>query len=452
MRAELKTWGRRALIAAAVAWAGVVTWHSCVPSGSGVGRGLSGVDQSVMNGGGLKKVFTTGSSLSGSGTPANPLAATGTFASTFATTGVTAASALSSDTNNWDPQGGSSLSTTYVINEAPTANVTVTGLVAGASGQQVVVCNTASFFSLLLANESGSSTAGNRFTLPAAAGLLVGPGSCTPLRYNNGTSRWVPTTVAEAQQTNHAEGTHVEWIDEMLYQNAVVNAPLGSFLLANTSGTTTFNALAAAGRPGIFELTNATATTGRVTLQTSDNFIDFNSGTWDGEVTLGFPTLSTAADEYTLVTGFMDSGGARNQTDGCFIAYDRGNAMTNGTNTSNLDKFSCWCAQNATRTTFLMDGSTVSNESFTTVNAPVAALTLPNTNIYTLRVKMTGTTRAEFYVNGVKSCDINTNIPNSATRATGFMIGFFRGAATAARAVDIDRVRITGDLTSRRSP
>jgi len=299
---------------------------------------------------------------------------------------------------------------------------------------------------------AGSGTVSNPLTATISQGSgLAGTGSSGDALTTDVTASFNYVSGKLAMPNDYL-ATHLEWNDEMLYQNATVNAPLGAFLFLNTSGAVTINELAAAGRPGVFELASAVATTGRFALQTSDTMVDFNSASWDSEMTFGVPTLSTGTDEYTLIAGFIDNGGSRNQTDGCYVAYDRGNAMTNGTNTTNLDKFSCWCAQNTTRTTFLMDGSTVSNESFTTVDSPVAALTLPNTNIYTVRVKMTGTTRAEFFINGTKRCDINTNIPNSATRATGFGVAFLRGAATAARSLDVDRLKVITDLNSVRSP
>ncbi len=107
---------------------------------------------------------------------------------------------------------------------------------------------------------------------------------------------------------------------------------------------------------------------------------------------------------------------------------------------------------NSARTTYLMDGSTTSDESFTTVNQPVAALTLPNTNIYTLKIVMTLATRAEFYINGTKSCDINTHVPSGSSRLSGIQVMELKSNGATTSLLDIDRTRIAVDLTSARSP
>ncbi len=90
-----------------------------------------------------------------------------------------------------------------------------------------------------------------------------------------------------------------------------------------------------------------------------------------------------------------------------------------------------------------MDGSTVSDASFTTVSAPVVA----NTYVH-LKLVLTGTSTAEFYYNGVKSCHISTNVPSG----TG-MHAFFRtvqGSATGANQdINMDWVRFGVDITKR---
>jgi len=301
----------------------------------------------------------------------------------------------------------------------------------------------------------GSGTSGNPLTVTISQGSgLAGTGSSGDALATDTTSSFNYVSGKLAMPNDYA-ATHMEWVDEFMYGAGTVanDAKVGMLWGANvSSGTFSGNATGTTTRPGIGELGTGTTTTGRIALTTGTSHLDFGSGTWNFQWTGGFPTLSTGAEEYATVVGFLDNSGAVNQVDGCYFLYDRGNVATSGPNTGNADKLSCWCASNSNRTTFLMDGTTVSNESFTTVNAPVAALTLPSTNIYSLEVRMTGTTRAEFFVNGTKSCNINTNIPSGATRLLGAGMLIIKSAGTTARQVDVDRAKLAVDLTAARSP
>ena len=283
--------------------------------------------------------------------------------------------------------------------------------------------------------------------LTVAGNTTLGDAASDTILFNNG-----PTGV------NSYDGRHLEWSDEWmngtLSPTATLNWPAGNWnatataasLFTVSPGTTT--------RPGIVELTTGTATTGRASLNMGTASTDFGSGSWTYEAVVGFPTLSTAAQEYYGALGFQD-GVAANQVDGCYFAYDRlpvSTAPGTGSITAGADKWQCWCASNSVRTGYTMDGTIVSQESFTTVNAPIAALTLPSTNIYRLKIVMTGTTRAEFYVNGVKSCDINTNIPSGSTRLTGGAINLLKSAGTTSVSMDVDYTKVAVDLNAARSP
>lgn len=253
---------------------------------------------------------------------------------------------------------------------------------------------------------------------------------------------------------NEYNATHLEWTEEYLVKSAIASGtpfgifsgvPAGTGALVNdgTGGTTT--------RPGIMNMTTGSQSSGTASLQSNFQVVDFGSGDWEFAWTGGVTILSTLTEEYAVIAGFSDST-TINVTDGCYFLYDRGNAATGGPNTGNADKWSCWCANNTARTAYLMNGVVVSDEGFTTVDAPVAPLTLPNTNIYTLEVRMTGATRAEFFVNGTKRCNISTNIPSGISRLTGVVHGIFKIAGNTPRSVSVDRTRVAVDLTTARSP
>jgi hypothetical protein len=263
------------------------------------------------------------------------------------------------------------------------------------------------------------------------------------------------TLICSSVNVNDYAGKHLEFTEEFLWGTAANNANFGPWNIAingtgagftANSGTTT--------RPGIVEATAGTTTTGNVWFSTSTQAIDFGSYvSTETNATVGVPTLSTGTDEYNILFGYLDTN-TINQVDGCYFMYDRGNTATApGTGTiSGGDKWECWCAANSVRTGYTMDGAIVSQESFTTINEPLAALTLPSTNIFNLRLVVTGTTRAEFYVNGTKSCDINTNIPSGSARLTGNGLWIRKSAGTTARLMDVDRMRLAIDMAAVRSP
>lgn len=258
---------------------------------------------------------------------------------------------------------------------------------------------------------------------------------------------------------NDYRSTHLEWNDEWLFSSCGGNQQqCGSIFTENVAGTSA--AIASAGstsRPGILELRTGTTTTGSSALITRSDGIDFGSYTQlVFEFTGGAAVLSTGTDEYSFYAGFGDSGGAAvNQTDGCGFLYDRGNVATNGANSGNANKWECYCASNGLRSVYLMDGTTVSDESFTTVNQTIGAYAIPNTNIHDFKLVITVTagvpTRAEFYVDRVKSCNINTNLPSGASRRTAITLQLVKSAGTTQTGFDIDRTRVALDLAAGRA-
>lgn len=318
---------------------------------------------------------------------------------------------------------------------AVTAGAGLTG--GGASGS--VTIN--------LAVGAGLNAAADQLTLNmTGAGCSIG--EAVNSISSEGTGFCAPTT------TNNYLGTRLEFVEEYLNRSAIASgAAIGIFtgVPGGTGAATSTGAVGTTTRPGIFDFTTGTTSTGSASLQTNFQVVDFGSGSWSFEWTGGYPTLSTSGEEFASLIGFSDST-VINPVDGCYFLYDRGNVATGGPNTGNADKLSCWCASNSTRTKFLMDGTTVSDESFTTGDVPVAALTLPSTNILTLEVRLTGTTRAEFFVNGTKRCNISTNIPSGSARLTGIQHGIFKSAGTTARFMYVDRTRALVTLNSQRSP
>lgn len=256
--------------------------------------------------------------------------------------------------------------------------------------------------------------------------------------------------------------THLDINDEYFYSSCANASACGSWT-STTSGTGAVIAgtgANAGARPGVLEFRSGTTTTGLVLLQSRQDAFDFGSYTTiTEELTGGVPVLSTAVEEFSVIVGFGDAN-TIDQVDGCYFLYDRGNiaaAPTTGAgNTTNLNDWSCVCASNSVRTEYVMDGAVVSDESFTTVSTPIAVVTWPSTNVFSLKLVMTAATRAEFYVDSgsgyTKRCDINTHIPSGAARFTGFEVQMLKSAGTTLRSFDIDRTRLALDWTTARSP
>jgi hypothetical protein len=120
-----------------------------VVSGSGVAFGAA------------SNTLTISSTGVGGGTTVDPLNATGLvkFSGTLDST-------INADQNDYNPSGLHTITTIRFTSF--TANRTITGINAGTSGEILILVNNTGF-SLLLPNESTSSSANNRFRSPNAA-------------------------------------------------------------------------------------------------------------------------------------------------------------------------------------------------------------------------------------------------------------------------------------------
>ena len=98
---------------------------------------------------------------------------------------------LSADQNDWNPTG---LSTASVIRVSVSgANRTVTGLQGGADGRVIWLMNVSAAFGndLILANDSASSSAANRFIFDQGSNnVRIRPNCGLPLIYDSTISRW----------------------------------------------------------------------------------------------------------------------------------------------------------------------------------------------------------------------------------------------------------------------
>lgn len=91
---------------------------------------------------------------------------------------------ISTSQNNYAPTG---LSGATVLRLTSSANVNITGLTGGADGRFLTIYNIGTF-NITLKNESGSSTAANRFT--SSGDVVLRGGECVNLSYDATSSRW----------------------------------------------------------------------------------------------------------------------------------------------------------------------------------------------------------------------------------------------------------------------
>ena len=105
-------------------------------------------------------------------------------------TGHVTAPALAANANNWNPTGTGNLNGISRIDEAPTVNVTITGLNIGNASQVVSIHNTSTAFTITMPNASSSSLASAQFTLPNAGDVQIPPGGAVALRASATASGW----------------------------------------------------------------------------------------------------------------------------------------------------------------------------------------------------------------------------------------------------------------------
>lgn len=420
---------------------------------------------------------------------------------------------LTGTINDWAP---ANLSTARIIQATASATATITGLSGGDSGRMLMLCNVGTS-PIVLVNENAGSTAANRFRLPAASSVTIPPTNywasngyeCVDLVYDGTLTRWaiatdgrstrtqfetttqmynagVMTTIGNAtfgsnivagndaddlttfsngpRGINSYAGKHIEYTDEwMEAASSMVTIPspmtLGTHQVLVYSGTGAGLAskTPADDRPGIVSLLNGVGTAGASYTALLSDLAGFKISaagtvaTW--EATVRWPTLSSSSNAvaamYLTQMGWLAS---VNVVDayGCFFAYDKGNVMTGNKNPSNVDALSCWCASpSGGRTGYLINATGNSDNSFPLGTGTVAANTW-----YRLGIVTTAGSKAEFYRNGVKVCEIaSTNMPSSAEAVgDGFVQASRATTGTGSRAFEIDQSRIDITINAARTP
>ncbi|MCC6989956.1 MAG: hypothetical protein IT181_13205 [Acidobacteria bacterium] len=162
-----------------------------INAGSG-NVGIVGTDGKVPA---LSSTYFASSTTSTDWTFSGVLTSSGTLTSSGAQflTGVITPSTITADQNDYAPTGFSTANVVRIAHNNAGASRSITGLAGGTAGRLVTLCNinTAASESFTFTNESGSSTAANRFAAVNGGPLAsLTPGACLSLWYDGTISRW----------------------------------------------------------------------------------------------------------------------------------------------------------------------------------------------------------------------------------------------------------------------
>lgn len=120
------------------------------------------------------------------------LSASGTFTSLTVSqnvvyTGILTPAQLTADQNDYAPTGHA---TTSIFRLDANATRQITGLAGGADGRKIEIHNISTSQTILLVDQSASSTAGNRFITTDSGWVTLYPGGMAYLTYDGTASRW----------------------------------------------------------------------------------------------------------------------------------------------------------------------------------------------------------------------------------------------------------------------
>ncbi len=256
-------------------------------------------------------------------------------------------------------------------------------------------------------------------------------------------------TAATLAAPNTYSGLHFEWNDDWLLGaqlaqgNGWNGSAIGSvpYSLQLSGANTAISAITGHQRIGVVSFDTGTTNAGQTGIVSQASLV-LARGTVTFEATVGFAALSTSGEEYHAYVGLTGSSG----TYQALFLYDRGNTVSGGPNSGNLDKWSVWTGETPDVTAVLLDGTT--QGGIDTVDSPVATYTFPDTNFYRLKVVATPA-NAKFYINSVLVATIATTIP---THSLSGFVQITKTAGTSVRSIALDQTRLAMDIPVQRVP
>lgn len=195
--------------------------------------------------------------------------------------------------------------------------------------------------------------------------------------------------------------------------------------LGVTAASSTFGVDNTEKASGVVQLATGASTAGGSSLSSTTFQLTFGFGfEYNLIMRCALSALSDGTDTYSARIGFMDANDTiANILDGAYFRY------THGTNSGK------WQAV------------TVSNGTETAEDTGIAADTVFNTFKI---IANSGATQIDFYINGVKTNDITTNIINSSARLTGEIMTIEKQAGSTSRLLYCDYITLSHTRSSSR--
>jgi len=329
-----------------------------------------------------ERVLSAGANVKMTDGGANSTLTIAALSEKFVTGGVISPSQLTGNQNDWSPTG---LSTASVIRLSTDATFRIiTGLDGGEPGRRITLMNVGSY-TVMLKDESASSTSGNRFAFDSQDWFIL-PGRSVELIYDATSAVWRTLTAFDyfsdyvlcAQFRYGVAGT----------TGTGTNGDF--FVKANSGGSGSGSGASPWGLSGITTSSSATgkgsigAPSGAMVRSTNSTYLRYAS-------TISLDNLSDGTNTYNARCGWMDASNPTGEpSNGVYFRY------THGTNSGN------W--QFVAR----------SGGTETVINTGTAPLTGTSAMQSLIVAVSPNGTACEGYIDGVSVGVTTTNIPTSA--------------------------------------
>lgn len=346
-----------------------------------------------------ERVLSAGANIKMTDGGANSTLTIAALSEKFVTGGIISPAQLTGNQNDWSPTG---LSTASVIRLSTDATFRIiTGLDGGEPGRRVTLMNVGSY-TVMLKDESASSTAGNRFAFDNQDWFIL-PGRSVELIYDATAAAWRTLTafdyfsdyVLNAQFRHGVAGT----------TGSGTNGDF--FVKANTGGS---GSGTGGGPWGLSGISTSTSATGKGSIGAPSNaMVRSTNNTYLRYATsISLDNLSDGTNTYNVRCGWMDASNPTGEpSNGVYFRY------THGTNSGN------W--QFVAR----------SGGTETVINTGTAPLTGTSTMQSLIVAVSPNGSACEGYIDGVSVGVTTTNIPTSANM--GYYSQIEKTAGTTAR-------------------
>lgn len=236
--------------------------------------------------------------------------------------------------------------------------------------------------------------------------------TCTSIA--SATGAWYVETAAKIRTLTK----HLHW-EEDFENNAIADTGFTNTSNAGGGagqGFTFVTTGLGAGQAGIGSLDLGTGSTARSTIHRGGISVFFGGGVHVYETYVYIPVLSTVTDEYIFYTGFGDTNGSGDMSDGVYFKYDRLTSVN-------------WqmCTANGG----------AGNRTATASAVAVAAATWIKLRI---EVNAAGT-RVDYFINDTNVGNVSTNIPTTVARVSAPLMKAEKSAGTTATSILVDWIQ-----------